>query len=226
MAQDHAAAKRGGPQDGPLSGRQTGSQSDAGHGAAPDGPDVPGPAADNLPADNVPATDLPATDPPANDLPIESSIPVMLLRARERLMRDFRPLLAAEGFTEQQWRVMRTLAARGPLDAAALSDRSLILPPSLPLFLAFVLWQTSVFFQVGMTLGNLNALAMEPLGHMAGTAASVMGAIATVLGTMIAVPIGLAFDGTPLPLAIGIGISSVVGYALMLKMRRLEQLAA
>ncbi|MCP9482102.1 multidrug effflux MFS transporter [Shimia sp. CNT1-13L.2] len=102
----------------------------------------------------------------------------------------------------------------------------LILPPSLPLFLAFVLWQTSVFFQVGMTLGNLNALAMEPLGHMAGTAASVMGAIATVLGTMIAVPIGLAFDGTPLPLAIGIGISSVVGYALMLKMRRLEQLAA
>ena len=131
MAQDHAAAKRGGPQDGPLSGRQTGSQSDAGHGAAPDGPDVPGPAADNLPADNVPATDLPATDPPANDLPIESSIPVMLLRARERLMRDFRPLLAAEGFTEQQWRVMRTLAHDGPMDAAALSERSVILPPSL-----------------------------------------------------------------------------------------------
>lgn len=72
-----------------------------------------------------------ATPGAAEDLPFESTIPVMLLRAREVMMRDIRPVLAAEGFTEQQWRVMRTLAARGPLDAAALSERSLILPPSL-----------------------------------------------------------------------------------------------
>ena len=68
---------------------------------------------------------------PAAELPFDSTIPVMLLRARETMMRDIRAVLAAEGFTEQQWRVMRTLAARGPLDAAALSERSLILPPSL-----------------------------------------------------------------------------------------------
>lgn len=67
----------------------------------------------------------------AHDLPYDSSIPVMLLRAREAMMRNFRPLLAAHGFTEQQWRVLRTLETFGALDAAALSERSVILPPSL-----------------------------------------------------------------------------------------------
>jgi homoprotocatechuate degradation regulator HpaR len=64
-------------------------------------------------------------------LPYDSSIPVQLLRAREAMMRNFRPVLAAQGFTEQQWRVLRTLEASGALDAAALSERSMILPPSL-----------------------------------------------------------------------------------------------
>jgi homoprotocatechuate degradation regulator HpaR len=61
----------------------------------------------------------------------DSSIPVMLLRAREAMMCNFRPLLAAHGYTEQQWRVLRTLESFGALDAAALSERSVILPPSL-----------------------------------------------------------------------------------------------
>ncbi|MEQ9693309.1 multidrug effflux MFS transporter [Shimia sp. SDUM112013] len=89
-------------------------------------------------------------------------------------------------------------------------------------FLIFVVWQTTVFFMAGMTLGNLNALAMEPLGHMAGTAASVMGAFATVLGGALAVPIGLAFDGTVLPVAAGICLASALGFALMLYMKRVE----
>ncbi|MDO6478189.1 multidrug effflux MFS transporter [Shimia thalassica] len=90
-------------------------------------------------------------------------------------------------------------------------------------FLIFVVWQTTVFFMAGMTLGNLNALAMEPLGHMAGTGASVMGAFATVLGGALAVPIGLAFDGTVVPVAAGICVASAFGFALMLWMKRLEE---
>ncbi len=35
------------------------------------------------------------------------SLPIALLRARESLMARFRPMLAAHGFTEQQWRVLR-----------------------------------------------------------------------------------------------------------------------
>lgn len=71
----------------------------------------------------------PPADPDA--LPYDSLIPVLLLQAREAMMRNFRPLVAAEGFTEQQWRALRALAAHGPMDAAALSERSVILPPSL-----------------------------------------------------------------------------------------------
>ncbi|WP_299350540.1 multidrug effflux MFS transporter [uncultured Shimia sp.] len=99
-------------------------------------------------------------------------------------------------------------------------------PPIGPvLFGIFVFWQTTLFFQAGMTLGNLNAMAMEPLGHMAGTAASVMGAISTVMGAVLAVPVGLAFNGTPVPIALGIGIEAALGFGLMLYMKRAEALS-
>ncbi len=99
---------------------------------------------------------------------------------------------------------------------------ALILPMGNLLFAVFVIWQTSVFFMVGMTLGNLNSIAMEPLGHMAGTAASVMGAFATILGGAMAIPIGLAFDGTVVPLAFGIGAACTIAFGLMLYMKRIE----
>ncbi len=89
-------------------------------------------------------------------------------------------------------------------------------------FAAFIIWQAGLFFSIGMTIGNLNALAMEPLGHMAGTAASVMGAISTILGGLIATPIGLAFDGTPFPMAVALCVLAILSFALMLHMRRLE----
>jgi len=82
-------------------------------------------------------------------------------------------------------------------------------------FPAFILWATSVFFMAGLTIGNLNALALEPVGHIAGMAASASGAIATVAAVAIAAPLGLAFDGTALPLAAGIAVLTAVGYGLM-----------
>ena len=86
------------------------------------------------------------------------------------------------------------------------------------LFYAF--WTASVFFQAGLTLGNLNALAMEPMGHIAGSAASIVTATATVGAVFIAVPIGLRFDGTPLPLSIGIFICACVALSLTAMIRR------
>ncbi|MFO8127804.1 multidrug effflux MFS transporter [Yoonia sp.] len=75
-----------------------------------------------------------------------------------------------------------------------------------PYWLAFgtyVFWITSNFFQAGLTIGNLNALAMEEMGHIAGLAASVIAAVATIGAVIIAAPIALTFDGTPMPMAIG-----------------------
>lgn len=91
------------------------------------------------------------------------------------------------------------------------------------MFAVFVFWQTSLFFIAGTTLGNLNAIAMEPMGHIAGMAASVIGSIATVVAVFIAAPIGLLFDGTLLPLAGGVFLCAVVGSLLMLQMGRVER---
>ena len=82
-------------------------------------------------------------------------------------------------------------------------------------FALFMIWITSLFFMAGLVIGNLNALAMEPVGHIAGLAASVIGAVATVLGAVIAVPIGLAFDGTAIPLATATAILSIFGFAII-----------
>lgn len=54
-----------------------------------------------------------------------------LLRAREVIMAHFRPMLARNDITEQQWRVLRVLAEAGPLEATELANRASILPPSL-----------------------------------------------------------------------------------------------
>lgn len=89
-------------------------------------------------------------------------------------------------------------------------------------FAAFLIWQTSLFFQAGMTFGNLNAMAMEPMGHIAGMAASVVSALATVVGVMLAIPLGLAFDGTPAPIIIGVLGLNLAAFLVMLHLKRVE----
>ncbi|MEF3047692.1 MFS transporter [Pseudotabrizicola sp. L79] len=87
--------------------------------------------------------------------------------------------------------------------------------PSGLVFPAYFLWTVGVFFMAGMTLGNLNALALEPVGHIAGMAASVIGSVATVASVLLAVPVGLMFDGTPLPLMAAVTLFSGFGYVIM-----------
>ena len=87
-------------------------------------------------------------------------------------------------------------------------------------FAIYVVWTTSIFFQAGMTIGNLNALGMEPMGHIAGLAASIMAAVATVGGVLIAAPIGLAYDGTALPVATGVLVCATLALWLTSKIRR------
>jgi DHA1 family bicyclomycin/chloramphenicol resistance-like MFS transporter len=89
-------------------------------------------------------------------------------------------------------------------------------------FWVYFYWTVTVFFMAGLTIGNLNALALEPMGHIAGTAASVVTALATVLSVLVAAPIGLAFDGTPLPLMIGVFVCSALAVPLMLALPRRE----
>ncbi|WP_298491710.1 multidrug effflux MFS transporter [uncultured Maritimibacter sp.] len=80
----------------------------------------------------------------------------------------------------------------------------------------FALWSVSLFFINGLTLGNVTALAMEPLPHLAGTAAAVIGAFGMGAGMIIAIPLGLSFDGTPRPIMLGATICSALALSLVL----------
>lgn len=90
----------------------------------------------------------------------------------------------------------------------------------LPLAWAFPVWfawSVTLFFMAGLTFGNLNALALQPMGHIAGTASSVVAAISTLVSVLLAIPIGQHFNGTPVPLLLGTLICSALAYALMLR---------
>lgn len=86
-------------------------------------------------------------------------------------------------------------------------------------FVVHMLWSVVLFAVMGLTLGNLSALAMEPLGHIAGLAASVTSAIATVASVVLAVPVGLMFDGTQGPLLVGVAVYGSLALALSLALK-------
>jgi MFS transporter, DHA1 family, multidrug resistance protein len=88
------------------------------------------------------------------------------------------------------------------------------------MFAAHILWSIGVIAMMGLTQGNLSALAMENLGHVAGLASSMMTAISTVLAVALAVPVGLAFNGTQVPLMLGILVFTLSALALMQFTRR------
>lgn len=59
------------------------------------------------------------------------SLPMALLRAREAVMRQFRPALRAHDLTEQQWRILRALAAVDAIEVTELAHVAFLLGPSL-----------------------------------------------------------------------------------------------
>lgn len=102
--------------------------------------------------------------------------------------------------------VVATYGGQLALTLAFLALAGTGLLPETLVFPAFVLWCVGLFAMMGLTMGNLNALAMEPVGHIAGLAASVMSAVATVISVALAVPVGLMFNGSELPLMIGVAV--------------------
>ncbi len=62
------------------------------------------------------------------------------------------------------------------------------------------------FFCVGILFGNNNALAMQPLGRMAGMGAAVVGSLSTFISVPLGIMIGRSYNGTVLPLIIGMAV--------------------
>jgi len=83
-------------------------------------------------------------------------------------------------------------------------------PPLVPLMLMLA----GLFFCMGLLFGNLNAIAMEFLGHNAGTGAAVVGSLSTFLAVGLAYLIGHAYDGTVSSLATGFAGLTTASLAL------------
>jgi len=83
----------------------------------------------------------------------------------------------------------------------------------------FIAWSASMFFLLGLCLANLTALALEPMGHIAGIAASIIGAVSTLICVVLSIPIGQLFDGTGLPLILGVALCSSGAFIANLTLR-------
>ncbi len=105
-------------------------------------------------------------------------------------------LLAISGLSLIFWPVAYALAGQ---------------PPLWELMLYFLI----SFFCIGILFGNLNAMAMEPLGHIAGVGAAVVGSLSTLISLLLGTLIGQGYNGTVLPLVGGFLILSIASLAVM-----------
>ena len=84
--------------------------------------------------------------------------------------------------------------------------------PPLYLLMAYLL---PLFFCFGILFGNLNALAMEPLGHIAGLGSALIGSISTLMSVVFGVVVANAYDQTVMPLVAGFAMLGLAGVITM-----------
>lgn len=78
-----------------------------------------------------------------------------------------------------------------------------------------MLYLLLLFFCFGILFGNLNAMAMEPLGHIAGLGSAVVGSLATFVSSLFGILISSAYDGTVLPLVLGFAVLGLGSLGIM-----------
>ncbi|NIB40800.1 multidrug effflux MFS transporter [Pseudomaricurvus alkylphenolicus] len=82
------------------------------------------------------------------------------------------------------------------------------------------LWTLLVYFTItlfctGLMFGNMNAAAMEPLGHIAGVGASIVGSVSTIISVPVAIGIGRVYDNSVTPLVMGFLLTSLLAMLLL-----------
>lgn len=91
--------------------------------------------------------------------------------------------------------------------------------------LEFMIYTPVMFFCFGFLFGNLNALAMEPMGHLAGIASAVVGSFSSAISVVIGTMIGQAYNDTLIPLITGFLSLSVAVFLLQLKLGKIRKSA-
>lgn len=76
--------------------------------------------------------------------------------------------------------------------------------------------QSGLMFCFGLMTPNFNSMAMEPLGHVAGTASSVQGFVTTFGGAVLGLYIGQHFDGTVVPFTLWLSVFGIGALVMVL----------
>ncbi len=84
----------------------------------------------------------------------------------------------------------------------------------------FVIYAAILFFNFGLMFGNLNSIAMEPMGHVAGIASAVIGATSSAMSLTIGTTIGQMYDHTLIPIVAGFLSLNIISLLLMLRAGR------
>ena len=85
---------------------------------------------------------------------------------------------------------------------------------------AFLVYVSVLYFAMGLLFGNLNAIAMEPMGHIAGIASAVIGATSSIISLVLGTLIGQMYDGTLVPVATGFAALGLCSLFVMLRTNR------
>ncbi len=80
----------------------------------------------------------------------------------------------------------------------------------------FSILQSGMMLCLGLMMGNFGAIAMEPLGHVAGSAASVQGFVSTVGAALLGFLVGQSFNGTDFPLVLGFVVLGLAALGVVL----------
>ena len=80
----------------------------------------------------------------------------------------------------------------------------------------FAMLQTLTMFCFGLIAGNFGSMAMETMGKIAGTAASIQGFISTIVGSLLGFAVGQQFNGTTIPMSVGFTVFGLIALAWVL----------
>lgn len=87
-----------------------------------------------------------------------------------------------------------------------------LMPINLWMFLAYA---AVIFFCFGLVFGNINAMAMEPMGHVAGIASAIIGAASSIMSMVIGTAIGQLYNDTLVPVTSGFLILSCLSLVIL-----------
>ncbi len=113
---------------------------------------------------------------------------------------------------------MRVLSGRALIAIIGLSVVFFVIAATMsgqPPFWAFMTYGLATFFCLGILFGNLTAMAMEPLGHIAGVGSAVVSTLTGFISLLFGSAVGLGYDGTVLPLVGGFAVFGTFAYILV-----------